>query len=105
LAFKTTIYYTDKQWLAKAKICAALNNRSFSGLVKDLISEAIANNASKSYLLNPHQHNPPGIYEEKPDQRRKFMRMNNEELLEYGKYLETHVTLYKKRKTDVDPLW
>jgi len=106
LSFKTTIYYTDKEWLEKAKICAALKKRSFSGLVKDLVSEAIADKASKSIdELNPHQHNPPGMYEERREQVRKFRRMSKGEMEIYNSILEKHVELFRNRKNEIDPLW
>ncbi len=106
VASKMTLYYNDSDFLRKAKITAALKNKSLSQLVRDLLADSIAEQSSKGINeLQPDVHNPPSVFDERVTQKNKFLRMKQVEIEEYEKSLKKHVDLFRKRKEDFGLIW
>jgi len=106
LAYRTTVYYTDKDWLKRVKTFAAFHNTTFNGLVRKLLDQYVEENATKALEeMNPNGHTPPGIFAERSIQAQKFRKMSKEELQSYSKILEKHVELFRSAKSRIDPLW
>lgn len=103
---KLTLYNNDADFIRKAKITAALKNKSLSQLVRDLLADTIAEQSSKGINeLQPDVHNPPSVFDERVTQKNKFLRMKKEEIEEYEKSLKKHVDLLRKRKEDFGLIW
>ena len=80
---------------------------TFSGLVKDLLDDCIADNETNALekMAGPAIHTPPGVFADRQVQVKKFRRMKKEELEKYQKCLEMHLDLFRKAKRNFDPLW